>query len=130
LTEWQSAILPHPRYGADVTSDPAKEYDHLIAIDDFDLSLLQPGDNDGYEFTDDELDGVDEALGILDQAPADVPGQLPLHPLQRHNRPWWSITPPRPTGTNVRILVRPEPRGGGVWIVGAVTRHYKAPPSS
>lgn len=103
-----------------------EDFQHLIATDDFSASLTHVGADGTNEFTDAEFEGVVGALTILDAAPDVMPGALRLHALKRERRPWWSITPRTPADTSVRVLVRPERRGGqGFWIIGPVTRHYR-----
>lgn len=64
-----------------------------------------------------------DALDALDAAPGTI--QNRLHLLDRELAGWWSLTPADPPGTLLRILLRPERRGGrGVWKLGPVTRHY------
>lgn len=112
------------------TDDPA-DLAHIIATDAFQASLHQEGPHGGYAFSDAEVDGVFHALVILDQNPTAFPGSLRLHALKRQDKPWWSITPLTPSGTDVRVLVKPEQRGGkGRWMVGPVTRHYQVPPAT
>jgi hypothetical protein len=102
------------------------EYQRLLVTPDFERSLSAATADGSLEFSDEEFDGIMEALDVLDAAPADAPGQIRLHAMQVELRPWWSITPPRPPGTGIRVMVRSEQRdGAGVWIVGAVTRHYR-----
>jgi len=107
-----------------VTEPPA--YKHLFVTPDFELSLASETTDGAFIFSDEEFDGVMDALDILDAAPTEAPGKIRLHAMQVDLKPWWSVTPPKPPGTGVRIMVRPEVRGGaGVWIVGPVTRHYR-----
>ena len=102
------------------------EYQHLLVTPDFERSLSAETADGSLEFSDEEFDGIMEALDILDAAPVDAPGQLRLHAMKVELRPWWSITPPKPPGTGIRVMVRPEQRNGvGVWIIGHVTRHYR-----
>jgi hypothetical protein len=100
-------------------------YEHLLVTEDFDLSLLATTPGGGYVLSEEEVEGVFDALDILDAAPSSLPGRVRLHPLQRERSPWWSITPPAPAGTAIRILVLPQTRDErGVWVIGPVTRHY------
>ena len=117
-------------YATRVTVGDPEELAHIIETDVFRASLHQEGPHAGYAFSTAEVEGVFQALVILDQDPTAFPGSLRLHALKRQDRPWWSITPTEPAGTDVRVLVKPEQRGGkGRWIVGPVTRHYQAPPA-
>jgi len=117
-------------YAAGVTVGDPEELAHIIETDAFQASLHQEGPHAGYAFSDTEVEGVFQALIILDQDPTAFPGSLRLHALKRQDRPWWSINPLEPAGTDVRVLVKPEQRGGkGRWIVGPVTRHYHVPPA-
>lgn len=102
-------------------SDEAEEYENLLVTDEFEASLqtIDPA------LTDDELDGVLDAIDDLDAEPAKM--QNRLHVLDRELTGWWSLTPATPPDTLLRILLRPERRGGrGLWKLGPVTRHYKA----
>ena len=112
-------------------TDPGRrDFDHLLTTSEFGESLVRRRSDGDNEFSDAEVDGVLAALDVLDAAPTTMPGALNLHELKRERRPWWSITPPTPPGTAVRILVRPERLGNtGLWIIGPVTRHYRAAPS-
>ena len=117
-------------YATRVTVGDPEELAHIIETDAFRASLHQQGPHAGYAFSDTDVEGVFQALIILDQDPTAFPGSLRLHALKRQDRPWWSITPLEPVGTDVRVLIKPEQRGGkGRWIVGPVTRHYHVPPA-
>jgi len=76
-----------------VTADDPEELAHIIETDAFRASLHQEGPHAGYAFSDTEVEGVFQALIILDQDPTAFPGSLRLHALKRQDRPWWSITP-------------------------------------
>lgn len=107
--------------------DDVGEFEHIVVTQSCLDSLNQRDDDSDYEFSLEELDGVEQALHILDDHPADLPGLLRLHPMTRQDRPWWSITPPHPAGTDMRLLLQPSrtATGRGVWILGPLTRHYR-----
>ena|ERR1022692_508473 len=68
--------------------------------------------------------GILRALDELDANPALLRNRL--HALDRELRGWWSLTPPTPPGTLIRILIEPVRVGNsGLWRVGPVTRHYR-----
>jgi len=52
-----------------VTADDPEELAHIIETDAFRASLHQEGPHAGYAFSDTEVEGVFQALIILDQAP-------------------------------------------------------------
>lgn len=95
------------------------DYENLMVTDEFVASLdaLDPAPSD------DDLEGIAQALDDLDAEPANVRNRL--HRLDRELAAWWSLSPPAPASQSLRILVRPERSAvGGFWRIGPVTWHY------
>ena len=97
-------------------------YRNLILTEEFGQSLLSPEP----PMTDEELDGVVDALDDLDANPAAITRSNRLHLLDRELDGWWSLTPENPPESLLRILMRPEQvNGQGAWRIGPVTRPYR-----
>ena len=95
------------------------EYQNLILTEEFAASLRSADP----ALSEDDITGVLTALDDLDADPTNLRNRL--HRLDRELRDWWSVTPPAPAGTALRVLVKPERVGErGIWRVGPVTWHY------
>jgi hypothetical protein len=101
--------------------DENDDYQNLVITDEFIASLaaLDP------PLSSEEREGVLEALDQLETRPTDLRNRL--HVLDRELTGWWSLTPPSPAGTAVRVLVEPvrTAAGAAYWRVGPATWHYR-----
>jgi hypothetical protein len=93
---------------------------HLLVTSEFALSLKQLDP----PLEDRDREGILAALDELDAEPGRVRNRL--HALDRELAGWWSLTPPAPPGTLIRILVEPVRNPNSpLWRIGPVTRHYR-----
>ncbi len=95
------------------------DYENLMVTEEFTASV----EATCPALTDDDLEGLVQALDDLDTAPANLRNRL--HRLDRELADWWSLTPPPPANPSLRIILRPErSAAGGFWRFGPVAWHY------
>jgi hypothetical protein len=108
-------------YSRAVSEGDENDYKNLAITDEFlaSLAALDP------PLSPEDAAGVFDALDELDARPTDPRNRL--HALDRELTGWWSLTPPSPPGTALRVLVEPvrTAAGTGYWHVGPATWHYQ-----